>query len=72
VSLSIGNRLIQVDNVASGSAIVSYLYDALNRRVKKDKSGLENDVVYLYDGSWACPPLLQRRWMSRRPSVSSL
>jgi len=48
--LSNGKRLIQVDNVASGSAIVSYLYDGVNRRVKKDKSGLADDVVYLYDG----------------------
>jgi len=50
VSLSNGKRLIQVDNVASGSAIVSYLYDGVNRRVKKDKPGLADDVVYLYDG----------------------
>ncbi|KPJ56335.1 MAG: hypothetical protein AMS16_02600 [Planctomycetes bacterium DG_58] len=50
MSLSNGKRLIQVDNVASGSAIVSYLYDGVNRRVKKDKSGLADDVVYLYDG----------------------
>ncbi|KPL00371.1 MAG: hypothetical protein AMK75_05510 [Planctomycetes bacterium SM23_65] len=48
--MSNGKRLIQVDNVASGSAIVSYLYDGVNRRVKKDKSGLADDVVYLYDG----------------------
>ena len=43
------NRLIQVDNVASGSAIVNYLYDGNNRRVKKDlETG--TDVVYTYDG----------------------
>ena len=58
LSTSKGNRLIKVRRKTTGeySPVVEYVYDGLNRRVKKDKSGLADGVVYLYDGWRACPP----------------
>jgi len=56
--LSNGNRLTKVESKTTGaySTVAQYLYDGLNRRVKRDKSGLADDVVYLYDNWRACPP----------------
>ena len=38
------NRLIEVESKTTGSysTVLEYEYDGLNRRVKKEKSGLEN------------------------------
>ena len=39
--------LIEVDDAASGRAIVNYYYDGLNRRGKKDLAS-GDDVLYTY------------------------
>ena len=59
------NRLIKVEHTnnyggspPTWSTVVTYYYDGLNRRVKKDLN-TGTDVIYLYD---ACPPAVWRGW----------
>jgi len=71
------NRLLKVerttnygDPTPAWTTLAEYLYDGLNRRVKKDLPGEGIDVIFLYDG-WRC---IEEReddngWEARRQYV---